>query len=354
MTVVRCRERARPILHELSARWGVLGLLPILATFACRSQSSELASEPVVRGPLPTRVQHPLALLFPGMAPRRATPVAAQRTEALVSVAYASLFAVDAASGNRVAFDGELARASARLRFGLDEESDLEIEFAALYATSGFLDDFVQDFHRTLSLPDGGRPEAEDDQFAMFLRKEGQRIFEVEEDRLSMADLPIVWTRRVLHEDADAPALAVRVAVELPTGSLERGSGNEEVDLAAGMLGEKSFGRWTVTGSLDWVLTQRPDSFVDAGVDVHDLLVLQNGWEYRWGERTSLLAQLSWTSAMTDDLQFKEIDREILDLGVGWARDLGPGVRWLFSFHEDLIAATGPDFTIFTGFAWGF
>jgi hypothetical protein len=188
----------------------------------------------------------------------------------------------------------------------------------------------------------------------MFLRKNGRLVFSVEEDRLSFADLPIVWTRRLQHETAGAPALALRVGVELPTGSPEHGSGNGEIDLGAGLLVEKSFGRFTVTGSFDWIHPERPDSFVGSGADVEEMVVLQNGWEYRWSARTSLLGVLSWTSPMTDSWPFEEIDREILDLGLGCAHDLAPGTRLLFSFHEDLVAATGADFTFFGGLAFGF
>jgi hypothetical protein len=327
----------------------VFPTLFLLFALACRSQPAAQGDAPVVRGPLPTRTQHPLALLFPGMTPRRATTVAPGESEALVTLAYSSLFEVNGKSGDRVAFDGELARGSVRIRHGLDAEDDLEIEIAAIYGTSGFMDDFVQAFHAWTRFADGGRSEADDDQYSMFLRKGGERIFAVEEDQVSLADLPIVWTRRIRHESEGGPALALRTCVELPTGSLERGSGNEEVDLAAGMLAEKSFGGCTVTGSVDYVFTQRPDSFVGTGVDVHDLIVLQNGWEYRWTAHTSLLAQLSWTSPLTGDYQFEEIDREILDVGVGMSHDIAKGVRWLASFHEDAIAATGPDFTLFSG-----
>jgi hypothetical protein len=321
---------------------------------ACRALPENPETVPVVRGPLPTRTQHPLALIFPGMTPRRATTVEPGQNEALVTLAYSSIFEVNGKAGDRVAFDGELARGSVRIRHGLDAESDLEVEIAAIYATSGFLDAFVQDFHQSTRFADGGRSEVENDQFAMFLREDGERIFEVEEDRVSLADLPIVWTRRIVHEGEGVPAVALRACLELPTGSFERGAGNEKVDYAAGALAEKSFERWTVTGSVDWIFTQRPSSFVGTGVDVSDLLVLQNGWEYRWTEHTSLLAQLSWTSPMTDDFDFEEINREILDVGVGFSHDLGKGVRWLASFHEDAVAATGPDFTLFTGLDLGF
>ena len=97
-----------------------------------------------------------------------------------------------------------------------------------------------------------------------------------------------------------------------------------------------------------------PRAFLDAGLDVDFLLFAGAGAEYRWSDRTSLLLQLQYRSPLTEDLPLEEIDREILDLGVGVAHDLTRESALTISFHEDVVAAAGPDFTFYFGLSFGF
>ena len=57
---------------------------------------------------------------------------------------------------------------------------------------------------------------------------------------------------------------------------------------------------------------------------------------------------------MTDDLPLEEVDGEILDVGVGVAHDLTRESALTISFHEDAVAASGPDFTLYFGLTFGF
>jgi hypothetical protein len=286
------------------------------------------------------------------LPPRRAATVPEGHTESRLSLAWSSLFERSTIVNQAVAFDGEIGRAALHWRRGIGPDTDLELVTAALYASSGFLDGFVEEFHKTTALPGGGRSVAEEDQFEMRLARNGQSIFSVEEDRLSLGDSSVVLTQRLLREEEESPGVALRFGLEFPTGSEERGFGNGELDWGAGVLLEKSLDRLTLTGGVDWIHPQRPDSFVGSGVKLRDLISIKSGWEFRVSDATSLLLQLDWTSKMTSDYDLEEINRETFDLGLGLATELGGGVRWMFSIQEDLVAATGPDFGLFTALVW--
>ena len=81
---------------------------------------------------------------------------------------------------------------------------------------------------------------------------------------------------------------------------------------------------------------------------------MQVGCERNWTDRLSLLANLHLRSPITDDFAFEEIDREILDLGLGFAWDVSDDAILQASFHEDLVSATGADFGVFVGLLVGF
>ena len=271
-----------------------------------------------------------------------------------LELAYSSIHEIEAGPGQLVYMDGETARASARIRHGVGARTDVELEVAATFASSGFLDGLIEDFHDLTGLPNQGREDFESDQFGMRLRRNGYQLFEVEEDRLQLADLALTVTHAVRLEDAVGPAVAMRGAVELPTGSEGRGSSNGEVDLAFGALLERSRGRWTLFGGLDLLLPRESEAFDVAGVTLSEVVAAQLGTEYRWSDHVSLLVQLVWSSRMSDDFTFEEFDREILDVAMGVIWDGPLGGRYCVALEEDAVAATGPDFGVLFGVSWGF
>jgi len=264
------------------------------------------------------------------------------------------MFSRSSHAAERAAFDGELWRNELRVRRGLDARTDIEIELAALYGSAGFLDPLVDHFHGFFSLPDHGRSAVERDQYAMHVRSRGTTLYQLTPHQVELQDVPVVVTRRLgesLERDG-AWALAWRAGIELPAGSVRDGAGNGELDFGAGILGERSDGRWTRTFALDFVRTGDSALFERASVEAEDLILLQAGLEWRCSEDSSVLVLASALSPLARDLGLEETGEPALDLGLGFARDLSPHARWFVSFHEDLLAEIGTDFTLYAG--WSF
>jgi hypothetical protein len=307
-----------------------------------------------VRGPIPTRILQPVGLVFPGPRPRRAQLLERGAGRASVDAFYSSIFERAVEPDREANFDGEIARLSTRIAYGLASGMELVIEPTLLFASSGFLDRFVDEFHSATGFAGGGRETFPRDQYSMRLKNDGVVAWELEEDEILLGDLPISYLAQVRDEDENGPAIAARVLLEIPTGDESRGGGSGGWDTSAGVLFERSIGRWTLTGGLDGVYVDESEAFVDAGIGVRTYLLAAGGVEYRWSDRTSLLFQALFQSPITRDLPFEEIDREILDLGFGFAHDVGRNGTFTFSFHEDAVAASGPDLTVYFGYAFGF
>lgn len=343
-------RRDSPVLRRLSP----VPLLALALALAPACLTPDPA--PIVRGPLASRPQHPLGLTFLALRPRRAQTQPAGSTGIGLVATHSSIFEANAGLGDRVVFDGEVSRVAARVRHGLTESLDVEVELGLAYATSGFLDSVLDDFHGALFLPDGGRDEAPQDRFDMSIRRLGVVAYELEEDRIGFTDVPLIVTGELLDEDEGGwvPGVAARAAVELPVGSSTRGFGSGGLDWGMGVLAEKSTGRFTWTAAVDWILPDEDDAFGDVGIDIRNFLQLQGGAEMRWSNRCSLLAQIFITTPLTRDIDLEEINREIVDLGIGVAYDVAEASRLFVSFHEDIVAATGPDFGIRVGWTLGF
>lgn len=308
----------------------------------------------VVRGPLPTRTNGPIVATFLAFRPRGAETVRPGHAELAVASAYSSIFQNGHLVGADVVTDGELWRTSIALRTGLSASSDIEIEVPVVYATSGFLDRFVDNWHHLFQLPNGGRDKRPDFAYEMEVDVGGKEAYRLQDNDLGLGDVPIVYTQRIVDESESSPAVALRAGVELPAGSEPKGFGNGGIDAGGGVLVEKSWDRFTASGGAYYVSTSTARSFANAGVHADDLEQVHAGGEYRWNDALSLLAGLRYTSPVTDDIQMKEIDSGILDLDLGAACDLPGGSRLLFGLTEDVIARSGPDFTMFATWILGF
>ena len=348
------------LIHHLKVPFSVRAGAPVLALLgaSCASLVPELPhgdpAREVVRGPIPTRIMQPAGMIFPIPRPRRAKALAAGERSVRPDITYASIFESRGRGGSAARFDGEIARASARLAFGIGDGAEITVEPQLLFGTSGALDEIVNDFHELTGFAGGGRGLYENDQYQMSLVKNGVTAYELQEDQILLGDLPVSWVQEIRREDQNGPAVSTRLTVELPTGDEDRGSGSGGIDVGAGVLLERSVGRWTFTGGVDGMQASQPSRFRDADVGVRTLLLASGGVEYRWSRKMSLLAQAVLQMPLTRDLPFEEIDREILDLGFGVSRDLGDATRLVLSFHEDAVAASGPDLSLYAGlvFSW--
>jgi hypothetical protein len=310
------------------------------------------APAPIVRGPIPARTLQAVKLTYLFFRPRRAATQPEGTTLFSLQTAYANTYQNGHSATEDVVFDSEISHTSLSARRGLGPATDLEVELAVTYATDGFLDELVEEYHKILGLPSEGRKNRPLNSYEMDARHEGKLAYQLDGNELGFGDLPVVLTHAFVEETADTPTIAGRVGVEIPTGSESKGFGNGELDYGGGVLAEKSFGRWTTTAAVDYVVTGTSHTFETAGVSAHDNLDLQLGLEYRWNDRVSLLLGTVYESPVTRDMPVKEIDGDILSVDLGFTWDLGKHSRLLFDFGEDAIAKAGPDFTLMA--AWSY
>lgn len=323
--------------------------------FSACSVTARHADDPrmTVRGPAPTRVQQPNKLTFLAFRPRQAVAHEEGAPALRITSAYSSIFENGHDVTEQVVLDGEIWRNSFAMTWGVAPRTDLEVELSLVFATSGFLDEFVEAWHDLFGLPDGGRDERPQYAYEMTEVKDGNEIYCLTGDQLGFGDVPVVITHQIVVESEDSPAVAVRAGIDIPLGSEDKGFGNGALDWGGGVLAQKSWGRWTTTAAVDYVFTAEPSAFEDAGIDAEDDLGLQWGLEYRWNDASSLLAGVVYSSPVTRDFDLKELDRETASVNVGMAFDLPGPSTLVVGFEDDVVAESGPDFTVFASWSVG-
>ena len=304
----------------------------------------------VQRGPVATRVQEPIKLTYLAFRPRSAETQADGKLALSAISQYSNIFENGSSDTEKVVLDGETWRNSLVARYGLSHGSDIEIEIPIMYASGGFLDPIIEDYHNFFGFPNGGRDQRPQDAYEMKVQTHGADAYQLEGYRVALGDIPIVYTQQLRAQDGNAPSLAARFGIELPTGSESAGFGNGKLDAGAGMLAQFASGRWTTTGAVDYVHAGGSSTFTAADVHPSPQADAQLGVEYRWNDGASILSGLVLDSPVTQDIHLKEIDKPILsfDLGVAW--DVADRSQLYFGFTEDVISKSGPD--IVFNFIW--
>ncbi len=325
-------------------------LLPAAVLQGCAGLHADEADPAVRRGPIRARSNGPFVQQFPTIRPRSAHTTPPGAVDLQVLSAYSSIFEVGSGPAGSVSFDGELWRTSAFVRTGLGERTDVEIEIPFLYASSGFLDVFIETWHGLLGLPDSGRETRPQFDYDMRLTAGGEDVFELTGNRFGLCDIPITLTQRVIDARGAAPSVYVSGLVELPTGSEDDGFGNGALEWGVGVGLESTVDDWSFGGGVGWNDRVRPTSFVAADLDVDDGIGVRADAEWRWTPESSLLIGLRFENAVSDDLGIEELSGDVLELDLGVAIDDRWDGRWIFGFAEDLLSKSGPDFTAMLGY----
>lgn len=306
----------------------------------------------VVRGPMPVRNQHPAQLTVLHMDPASAEVLPAGRFHARAGASYSSLFLTGEGAGNRFSMDGEILHARWTGTAGLGDGLQLTAEIAGAHTSGGFLDEFVQDWHDFFGLPDQNRDEVQNDLFDVSAELQGQLAWQQREETARLMDLPLTLTWGAVPPREGAIGLALRGAVELPTGDDKRGFGNGEVDWALGAVGEWRLPGLSVTGHLQHTWAGTPDQARAAGLEFRNVTSFGLGVEWPVTGGLTALVQTEVETSTLRGLHFDRVSRNQWLLWVGGRGRLA--THWFLevAVGEDLRGFVSPDFSAWLSVAW--
>lgn len=312
-------------------------VLAIAALAAC-------APLPRGLGPLPARNQHPVQLTVLHLDPVPAATHPAGEASVRLDTAYTSLWLSGNGNGNRFAMDGEMLRAALDLRVGLGAGLELEMGLPVGYASGGSLDGFVTGWHDFWGLPDQGRDTYPEDAFAVRAQRGAATAYDLEANELHAMDLPIGLRQEIL---AEGPAhIAVRAAIELPTGDDDAGFGNGEVDVALGAVADLRWEDFGVFAHAHHTFAGTPGRAKAAGLAYRDVTALGLGVDYRLFAGFTLHLQAQWETSTLRGLGFDRTADPHLLLWSGGRFALGPRTFLELGIGEDLMPYISPDFSV--------
>lgn len=301
---------------------------------------------------MPTRNQHPAQLTVLHMDPAPANVLPAGQIAVRENLAYSSLWLRGGTAARQFEMDAESLRAATRLQLGLGAGLEFGVELPVAHTSGGFLDAFVIDYHSWFGFPDQARDTSPRNDFAIAARQNGQELWGVDADGFAWLDVPLQLTWQVVEAAENRPGLAVRGALELPTGDADRGYGSGGVDASVGMLLQHRTGPLAWYGHAQHTFASTPRATKRAGLTFADVTSLGGAVELPLGESLSALVQVEWETSTLRNFDLPVVSRDQLLLWVGGRLHLDSAWAVEIAFGEDLQGLVSPDFTAWLSVAW--
>ncbi len=247
-------------------------------------------------------------------------------------------------------FDGETLRSTFAYARGVGSGWEWGLQIPYIDHGPGWLDAFIEDWHDTFGLPQGGRDTAPRNRFIYQYQRNGITELSLTERSIGIGDLRLTAAKQ-WQTVADGTRLALRGALSLPTGDSDalRGSGAVEVALWAtadrraqwfGYAG-KLFGGGglLLMGDGDVLADQqrRVAAFASLGAGARVLPWL------------TLKLQADFHSALYDKSALQQISANAVQLLMGGDFQLTKNIRLELMVSEDLTVHASPDVVFHVG-----
>lgn len=322
---------------------GLLFLCPLIA----HAQSN---------GPLLVRTQNPLYLQFLAIPMERPQTLESKQTEFYVSTTFSNMLESSFVP-DQVNFDMELWRTSINFGYGLFEDFDLFVEIPFISNAGGFLDQFVQNYHQGLGLPNGNRSLVPHGIFNFtYTDTNGNTLFNYSKTTFGLSD-PTLRLKAHLNRWFKLPFdLAIIGSLKLPLGETGQGLSSGGLDAGLSLIAQKQIHKFYFTTQLGGVVTDTASPL--AGIQNPGYFLFGQSIEWKISNPASLVVQITGNTPLFQNVAASDLSDMVLDLNIGFAgtqkvkNQIFDEFFYQISFSEDLLAI-GPSVDFSTLFLAG-
>jgi Protein of unknown function (DUF3187) len=316
-----------------SVRKNVLMIIMVMLTFLLLSWGLACAFE----GPLQVKNQFPLFLTVD--SPRLES--ASTETSFTAGFSYSSVYMVRSSAAWTVNLDMEAADLDLRYKKDIPGLFELGIEVPVLSFSSGFMDDFLEGYHRAFGFSDYGRNGRPENEFLYEVRHNGITVIKGRNGTIGLGDIRLSAKREIFMGD---PLVSLRLDMELPTGDATAGLGSGGFDTGLACLLDKKLGEKFMS-YLNIGAVFPGDLRAAKTVDMKTFLYGGAGIEAGPWENLSLVGQILFQSSPLPRTSIPQVDRTAALLSFGARYGTGKNLLEL-SITEDPNTAGAPDFTL--------
>ena len=322
-------------------------LVTLLITIPFVSVANDYSS----RGPLAFKNQNPLYLEFLNIEPTGASVLARNNFSFRVDNTYSNVFEIGASQTNDLLIDAEVLRTALHFNYGIYDDMELGLEIPFIRFDTGFLDGFLQKYHKSFGFPNGGRETVSNGSFTYRLIKNGTAIYRVNQEDFNLGDIILNFKHNFIKEEKIKPSVAWLFYFKFPTGDRGEGlgSGNPDFGFAAAL--EKNYKRFHGFLNLGYFVNGGQDPIQKYIYDVYFSYVI--GGEFSISHPVSVVAQIYGGTPLLRGTGMQQLDDFPMDLQIGFKGEhplkekKNIRLTWQTGFSED-INPNGPsiDFTV--------
>jgi hypothetical protein len=308
----------------------------ILAITLLTAARLAVADDDSWRKPLAARNQFPPALLFIALAPERATVLGKSERSLTLNFDYSNTLLPDSAPGESLVLDLEHLSSVLEFQAGLGRGFEVGAALPIYTMYGGFLDGFISGFHKTFGIPNSLRSETPNDLFRYHYRIGEETVLGRSDGSTGIGDFRLEVKKSLTGKSENE--LAVRAALELPTGSRERLTGNDAVDFGLGVAASRVGRRFGGYFNLNYLILGEPER-----LETKNVLALMGAFDYRFKPNVAAVIQFDqFLPFLESRIKVLNQPARQLILGLRWRRSERFHYEWRFA--EDL-SSTSPDFT---------
>ncbi|MDO8282669.1 MAG: DUF3187 family protein [Thermodesulfovibrionia bacterium] len=288
-------------------------------------------------GPLQVKNQYPI-FMHAG-APYIAA--ASMENSFSASLSHSSTYTVQSSKDWVIDQDMEVTELNLRYKKVLYDSVEIGVDIPIIALSGGFMDGFLDSYHKTLGLPDYGRGARPDDDFLYEIRRDGKLIVKGKTG-VALGDIRLTAKKPLIS--SDEMKLSLMGDIELPTGSAKKGYGNGSIDAGVALLFNRKISDDFMAylnlgsvfpGDLKGYEDIKLEDFIHGGVAVETTLK----------EKYSLILQLQGQSRIYPRTDLGAVDRGAWLLSFGGRYVAGRNLFEL-SFTEDINSSGAPDFIL--------
>jgi hypothetical protein len=242
-------------------------------------------------------------------------------------------------------------RSALDLRYGLFAGTEVGIEVASIYNHSGGIDGLISATENFFEKVSAIREQLKNAGFSYVLARNGQTLLQGTNGAYGFADLTLSSKTLLLAEKNSLPAIAVRLAVKLPTGDQSRAFGNGVVDLGIGLAFQKAVGeRIVLYQNLNEIFPT--GHYLGFGLRAYFTSI--SGVEWLVTQKLSITGQFDYYQTPFGQTGFRILDRGVAEGVLALGYRLTGNLLWQLYGVENVTLASAPDFTLATAVTYRF
>jgi hypothetical protein len=257
------------------------------------------------------------------------------------SLSHSSTYTVQESSDWVIHLDMEVTELNFRYKRVIKNVFEFDMDIPILILGGGFMDGFLEDYHRTFDFPDYGRSDRPHNEFLYEVKRDGNLIIRGKSGT-KFGDIRLAIKKPFsLIEGIN---LSIKGEIEIPVSSAKEGYSNGSLDAGVSVMVDKKLSDNTMTY---WNL----GVVFPGDVKGHEKIDLKNfiyggaSLETMVWQNLSLLVQLQGQSSIYPETGISAVDGKGVLLALGGRYNTGEK-NFELSLTEDLNTSGAPDFIL--------